>query len=178
MSYCPEIFHKFKKYSEACGLGNPKDFQDHIDICTEISKAFNIEEDRIYLLFSKTASRPLTKFPKTSLIRQDVLKKVADSVKSNKRVTKKHVDFWLYDKGEPIKTESVPITKAAKKVMMAPPTSNNGGVKERVSALIYALSPPQTQILRDAMVQFELDDELAAVSRAIILLKESMKVSE
>lgn len=170
MSYCPELFHKFKRYSEACGLGDAKDIQNHIDLCAEISKSYDVEEDRVYLLFSKTASKALYKFPKTSKIRKNAIDRIVEYIKDNKRVTKKHVDFWIHSEGAPFKTETVPITKVAKKVMIDPgfiPAAANGGLSAKINLLKSALTSGQIGVLQDAMRIYHQDDELAALSMVL-----------
>ena len=176
MSYCPELFHKFKEYSEACGLGDPNDFQRHINICAEISDRFKVEVDKVYLLFSKTASKPVTKLGKQNPVREKILKNIEGFLNDNKRITKKQIEFWLYENGEgELKTSSIPPNKKAKKVMLDPkPILANGDLTSKLQALKSILTAGQLSILHDVMAEQDKDDELAALSLVLIWAKEHL----
>ena len=162
---CPELIHKVEKYSEACGLGDPKNLKEHAKICREIKEKYNIDhEDRIYLLFHPTASKPLRRLPSTSLIREAVMKNIADFVKSNKKVSKKQVEFWLYEQGEPLKTEKVNPLNAARKVMLKPSATALTPELSKLGHLRVAIGcTPYISVLHRAMKFYEQEDELGAV---------------
>jgi len=175
MAKCPELFHKFKQYSAACGLGNERDMQNFIDFAEEISRNYKIQEDKVYLLFSITAAKPLFKFDKSSKIRKCVVDKVVDQINKNNRVTKKQVDFWLFNEGVPIKTESVSPAKIAKVVMVDSDIVKASDIKTKRNSLISSLTPGQIQILNDIMAKYNHDDEIGAISLALIWAKERMQ---
>lgn len=174
MAICPELVHKFKQYSAACGLGNPKDLENWIEIAEEISSKHNIHEDKVYLLFSKTAAKPLKRFKRDSGVWNNVLKSIAGALNQNQKVTKKMVEFWLCENGVPLKTETVLPGKIAKKVIIDPSVVTTGDIKGKIYALKSALTPGQIQILNEIMVRFDHEDEIGAVSLALIWAKERM----
>jgi len=172
---CRKVFHKFETYSEACGLRNPKDFRNHISIAQEISEKFNIPEDKIYLLFSITARKPLDKFQPGSDLWKNMLKRIADSIDKNERVTKTMIETWLYDEGIPLKTKTISPGKVAKKVNLPDDLIQTGSIKTRIQALKSVLTSGQISILNDIMVKHNHDDELGALSLALIWPAERMK---
>lgn len=186
MAKCPELFHKFKVYSEACGIGNPRDMERHIAIAEEMSKEFGVHEDKIYLLFPMTASKKLSKYPADSKIRKTVTKKIINAIEENNRVTSKTVDIWLHEEGVPIKLKPISPAKIAKKVDIDPTIFNQNGysktssvieagdIKTKISALKSALTPGQVAILNDIMLKYDHNDELGAISLALIWAKERM----
>lgn len=164
MATCPELFKKVELYAEACGLGDPKDIRDHSSLCQEIQREYDVDNvDRIFLMFSRTASKPIRKLPKKSLIREAALKKVADYVKENKRVTNKHVEFWLYEQGEPIKTEKVARLDTARNVLVKPSAASIKIQSSRLGCLRSAIeNTPYISVLHKAMKYYKQEDELGA----------------
>jgi hypothetical protein len=185
MAKCPELFHKFKNYSESCGLGNPKDMERHILISEDISKEFDIHVDKVYLLFPMTASKKLAKYPPESDIRKNVTKKIVDAINNNVRVTSKAVEIWLHEEGVPLKFTTVSPAKIAKKVDLSPEmftgtpslkqVVSNGDINKKILALKSALTPGQITILNEIMAKYNHDDELGALSLALIWAKEKME---
>lgn len=187
MAKCPELFHKFKVYSESCGIGNPKDMERHIQIVEEISEEFDIHEDKIYLLFPMTSSKKLAKYPKDSKVRKNVTQKIVNAINDNNRVTSKTVDLWLHDEGVPIRLKPVSPAKIAKKVDIDPAIFNqnnhsemasvvgSGDIKSKIYALKSALTPGQLSILNDIMLKYDHNDELGAISLALIWAKERLE---
>lgn len=171
---CPKLFTKFAEYADACGLGNANDFRRHIEIAAEISTKYDIPVDKVYLLFSKTASKPISKFPKESPIREKAIQKISESINRNIRVPKRVVEYYLYEEGVPIKQETVSPARVAKKVMADPAVVSAGDLKSKIYALKSALTPGQIQILNDVMKTHGHDDEIGAISLVLIWAKERM----
>lgn len=174
---CGPVIRKFKQYSEACGLGNPKDWDRHIRICESLSNDFGIHVDKIYLLFSMSASRLVDKLGDKSGVRQKITVKIADSIKNNERVTKKMVEFWLYESGDlSIKQDIVNPRSVAKRVNIADfPTLNENSLTSKIKGLKAVLTTGQLEIVRDVMVKYDKDNELSALSMILVWGKQRMK---
>lgn len=174
MAKCPEFWVKVRQYGEACGLCDERLAMKYIELVDEIVEKYKVETDRVYLNFSYTASKPINKFKPGHPIRNEVLKHIAIHSKNNERVTQRHVKYWLYDSGVPLKTDIIEPGKIAKKVMVDPKILQNGDLKSKLSALKSALTPGQIQILNDIMTKYNHDDEIGAISLALIWAKERM----
>ena len=149
--------------------------QNWIELCEEISKKFDIDEDKVYLLFSMTAAKPLKKFKPGSELWNNILKNIAISINNNERITRKQIEFWLCENGIPLKTEIISPGRIAKKVMVNPEIIQTGDLKSRINSLKSALTPGQVAILNDIMKLYDHDDELGAMSLALIWAKERIK---
>lgn len=172
---CRRVIKKYTEHPECIGVRNARDFDRHLTIAAEISERFDIPEDKVYLLFSISARKPLDKFEKNSELYNNILKRIANSLNKNERITAKMIEFWLCEEGIPLKTKTVSPGKVAKKVNLPDDLIQTGSIKTRIQALKSVLTTGQISILNDIMMKYDHDDELGAISLALIWAKERME---
>jgi len=175
MAICPELVHKWEMNAAACGLGNPKHIAFWRSVAIEISEKYSIHIDLVYLLFKKSASLKLKPFKQGSDVWNYVICQIGEAIKRNEDVTTKRVESWLIEAGVPLKVKTVSPGKVAKRFNLPDDLIQTGSIKTKIHALKQVLTPGQISILNDIMVKHNHDDELGALSLALIWAAERMK---
>jgi hypothetical protein len=176
MSTCPELVHKVALYKDACGLKDADKLLYLRDIAEELCRDYEIEEiDLVFLLFRPTSCWELRKLKKFPDIRKNVIQEIVKKIKHHEIVTEKFVKQLIL-KSTPgyVETPHVNVGKVNRTVMLKqfPVIENN--LTSKINALKSILTPGQIGILNQIMIKYDLDDEIAALSKALILVKEGL----
>lgn len=174
MTACVELYTKWKKEPNFCGLGNQESnyIRHYIEFVAEFSKEFDISEDIVYKNAPRSALKRLLQFDNKSEVRKKVTLVIADTLRQKKSVTGKFVNAAIGIKCPPGPFVEDP------KVIVAPMSDEhrevvaNNCVKDKIRLITNVLTTGQMSILLEIMEIEDLDNEYAALSRIIIWAKE------
>lgn len=182
MTHCVEYYKKWRQEPNFCGLGPAgiSAIDRYFALVDELMTEHGLDELKIYDKLPQSTVSPLRKFSPDTQIRKDAIKKVVDTIKQDKRVTSKDVELWIYSGTEihPQEALKIKTNGREKKKINLPPTLQSTGetINKKIYALkTFVLTSGQNQILRDVMVKYNKDNEIAALAQILIWAKERME---
>jgi hypothetical protein len=174
MTACADLYKKWKKEPNFCGLGKEEanTIDKYIDFVDEFSKEFEIPEDVIYRNAPRTAIKPILRFRKDSDIRRNVSIAIAETLKSKHAITTKFVNVTMGVPLVPKKMVEEP------KVIVAPLTEPHKEIiatnliKDKIRMLNAVLTPGQMAILQKVAAIENLNNEYEALAKVLIWVKD------
>ena len=172
MTACVDLYKKWKKEPNFCGLGNKEAtlVNSYIEFVEEFSKDTGISEEIIYRNAPRTAVKAILKFKKDSDIRTRVTKEIEKILKSKQAITTRFVSnaIGILPATKPFVKSPIAITLSG---ASADATRTNE-VRDKVRLITSALSSGQLKTLNEVMERYELNNEYEAIALVIKWAKE------
>lgn len=186
MTRCGDLYRKWKQEHNFCGLGPSaaKAIDKYLEFSDDICSKYELNEADVHDYLPQTAAMPLLKFKEDNEYRNELLKSVVDRIKQGEKVTKRDVDYIIYSGSQQFPQKHTQALKRphVKKIQKSGKKSlaNVGIQGDSINSKIYALktfvlTSGQNQIVRDVMIKYDKDNELAALALILIWAKEHME---
>jgi hypothetical protein len=169
MDQCFSVIKKTIQDSSAlCYISKSQipSWKKYIEFTEDFCKIYNYDQDLFALNVKKTAIEPLLKYKRDCEIYVNTCRQIAAALNQKKSVTKKAVLYYMgvVPKTPPLKT-TIEMTPATPRIVLK--NKHKSDIAFKNESLINCLDPPIVQALRDIMEREGLDNEYAALSRAV-----------
>ena len=172
---CYNVLKKSTSPEATCYLSEAgkKDLEKYLAVVDNFCETFSYDKNQFIVNAPLTALKPLFRFKKDSDIYRTAVGQIHMALKSKHRVTAPVVRVYMGIK--PVEPKAIPVLKSdgISKILADNPRSSS--VSKDNAYLLSVLKPPQIQILRDIMAKESLDNEYAAMIKALAWATERMK---
>ena len=172
---CYNVLKKSTSPEATCYLSEAgkKDLEKYLAVVDDFCETFGYDKNLFIFNAPMAAIRPLFKFKKDSDIYRNAIGQIHKAIQSKHSVTAPVVKAYMGIK--PVEPKAIPVPKSdgISKILADNPRSSS--VSKDNAYLLSVLKPPQIQILRDIMAKESLDNEYAAMIKALAWATERMK---
>ena len=175
MTACAELYKKWKKEPNFCGLGKSEasSVNKYIEFVEDFSKEYGIEESIVYRNAPRTAIKPLLKFKKDSDIRKNAAKKISQVLNDKHAITGTYVGAVIGMIPQPKTFVKSPMVISSEGVT---DSFQKSSIKDKVRLITSVLTTGQMNIVIDVMKKQHLDNEYEAISLIIKWAPERNKI--
>ena len=161
MTRCGDMYKKWRRERNFCGLGNAtaKNIDRYLEFVDELILASGIEEDIIYANVPCSTVNPVLKFKIGSEMRNLVVKKIVQTLNNKQSITLRFVNNVLGIAYEPKKMKPNPLVPTSEALTKF----DKNKLKDKIRLIYSILDSGQHKILLDTMTKKGLDNEYEAL---------------
>lgn len=165
---CYNVLKKSTSPEATCYLSDQgkKDLTKYLAVVDDFCETFQFDKNQFIFNAPLSAIKPLFRFKKDSDTYRNVIGQIHKAIQSKHSVTAPVVKAYMGIK--PVEPKAIPVPKSDVITKILADNPRSSSVSKDNANLLSVLKPPQIAILQKIMAKEDLDNEYAAMIKALV----------